>query len=119
MNNYLNQIKNKPFFLWGSCFILFLMILDLFFFKEPSEVLFFILIISWFGLNKKNKIDGGLSIAAGLSFLMLCPFFMFFNEKLAERAGIWSFLLLLSGTISIFLDERAKRESSSRLSTHV
>ena len=99
MMNFLIQIKNKPFFLWGSIILILLFFFDLFFVKKPSDFFSAILFISWYWLNKANKIDIDFSFNIGLFFLSFCPFLILFSEAMAEKAGIWAFLLFFSGTL--------------------
>lgn len=96
---FINQIKNKPFFLWGITLLILLLFFELFFVKKPSDIFSAILIISWYWLNRANKIDMGFSLFVGLIFLSLCPFLFLLSEAMAEKAGIWAFLLFLSGTM--------------------
>lgn len=99
MINFLNQIKNKQFFLWGSIILILLFFFDLFFVKKPLDFFLAVLIISWYWLNKANKIDIDFSFIVGLFFLSFCPFLILFSEAMAEKAGIWAFLLFFSGTL--------------------
>lgn len=100
----MSDLKRKPLFLWFIFVLILLMFGDIFFSKKASDLIFALLSIFWFFINKQFKIDGRVSVAVGLFFLTFCPFFMLFNGAFAERVGIWAFLLLLSGTILIFID---------------
>ncbi len=101
---FINDLKRKPLYLWFIFVLLLLMFGNTFFSKKASDFIFALLSIFWFWVNKQFKVDGRVSVAAGLFFLASCPLFMLFKSALAERIGIWAFLLLLSGTILIFND---------------
>ncbi len=97
LKSIFKDLEKKPLAIWLIFVLVLLMIDEIFFIKKANDFIFALLSIDWFLVNKQFKIDGRLSVVAGLFFLASTPLFMLFNEALAERVGIWAFLFLISG----------------------
>jgi len=103
------DLKKKPLALWIILVLIFLMFGDIFFVKKASDFIFILIFFSLFFVNKYFKIDGRVSVIIGLIFLAFCPFLMFFSQELAEKAGIWAFLLIFSAIVLIYFESKEKR----------
>ena len=104
--NSLTDLKKRPGVFWVLLVLVSLMISEVLLFKKTSDFFYVILLILWYWANKYFKIDAGITVFVGICFLLICPFFMLFNEFLAMKAGIWAFILLLCGSISMILHEK-------------
>jgi hypothetical protein len=93
------DLKKNFLAVWSVILLIFLMLGDIFFIKDSNDFIFILLTVLWFWLNRYFKLEIKVSLAVGLFFLALCPFFMLFSGVLAERAGIWAFLLILAATV--------------------
>lgn len=102
------EFKKKPQARRIFITLIFFMIVNTFWLKIGSEAIYFLLPLLWIFTERRFRVDPKITIVSGLFFLFLCVVFMLINETLASELAVWAFLLLLSGTVTIIFQEKAK-----------
>lgn len=92
--------------------ILFLLgiILDIFYFKNNSDIRFFSLLLLWILITKIYSLKSDLTFKLCLVYLAIIFFFMLLNKNplRIERLSVWIFLFLLVGVVQQIFEFRAK-----------
>jgi len=100
--------KYKKIFLMISLFGIFV---DIFLFTSISDLLILFLAGFWLLSVWSNEFEARVSILGGLITLVICPLLLVFGKaQIAEKAAVWAYMLLLIGSIQMFIGNFRKRE---------
>lgn len=108
----MKKIKNflEKYKFWILVATGFGILLDVFVFKQTSDLVVLFLTGLWVLTVRLCKFENKVSIAGSLIFLTICPFLLIFEKQpVAEKAAVWFYVFLIVGIFQgVFTKARGK-----------
>lgn len=103
------SILKKVFILNLDVVIIFIILLDILIVQITNDIVYLIIISLWIITLRKYKKESNYSFFIALTILLFAPLFLFLqDEPTAEKATIWAYMLIIAGTIQIFIELKEK-----------